>query len=181
MEGDVEMDKSYFGDKETNKHASKKLNAGRGAFGKEAVVVIKQSDGELHAENVGDTSTSTLHNQLLENVELGSTVYSDEYEAFEGLDLFYMYSTVKYSVGEYVEDKAHTNNSIESFWALMKRGYEGTYHKISPKHLHRYVMEFTGRQNIRKLDTVHQMQRMARNFDGKRDIKADNVLNAEAS
>ena len=63
---------------------------------------------------------------------------------------------MKLSIGEYVRDQAHTNG-IESFWAMLKRGYVGTFHKMSPKHLNRYVVEFAGRQNIRDLDTVKQM------------------------
>ena len=62
---------------------------------------------------------------------------------------------------------AHTNG-IESFWALMKRGYHGTYHHWSAKHLDRYVREFSGRHNIRELDTVDQMSSVARSMIGKR-------------
>ena len=62
---------------------------------------------------------------------------------------------------------AHTNG-IESFWVLLKRGYYGTYHKMSNKHLGRYVNEFAGRYNIRPLDTMTQMARVARSLSGKR-------------
>ena len=75
--------------------------------------------------------------------------------------------SVNHSVKEYVNGQAHTNG-IESFWALLKRGYHGTYHKMSPKHLHRYVDEFSGRHNIREQDTANQMAFIAKGFIGKR-------------
>ena len=74
---------------------------------------------------------------------------------------------MKHRVGQYVEGMVHTNG-IESFWALLKRGYTGTYHKMSVKHLHRYVAEFTGRQNVRSLDTIEQMCALALGMVGKR-------------
>ena len=77
------------------------------------------------------------------------------------------HQTVRHSVGEYVRDQAHTNG-IESFWALLKRGYVGTYHQMSPKHLKRYVREFAGRHNAREMDTIDQMKLVARGFDDKR-------------
>ena len=63
--------------------------------------------------------------------------------------------------------QAHTNG-IESFWAMLKRGYHGTYHKMSVKHLHRYVNEFAGRHNVRCLDTLEQMAYLAAGMDTKR-------------
>ena len=69
--------------------------------------------------------------------------------------------------GEYVRDQAHTNG-IESFWALLKRGYYGTYHKMSEKHLARYIGEFAGRHNAHAVDTIQQMVLMAQGMMGKR-------------
>ena len=74
---------------------------------------------------------------------------------------------MKHSVSEYVNGQAHTNG-IESFWAMLKRGYHGVYHKMSVKHLNRYVNEFTGRHNVRPLDTMKQMEEVVRGMEGKR-------------
>ena len=74
---------------------------------------------------------------------------------------------INHSVGEYVREKAHTNG-IESFWAMLKRGYDGTYHKMSEKHLGRYVTEFAGRHNVRELDTIEQMKAVAKGMVGKK-------------
>ena len=62
------------------------------------------------------------------------------------------HSSVNHSVGEYVNNQIHVNG-IESFWSMLKRGHMGTYHKMSKKHLNRYVAEFAGRYNQRRMDT----------------------------
>ena len=77
------------------------------------------------------------------------------------------HETVKHSISEYVNGMAHTNG-IESFWALLKRGYHGTYHHMSEKHLGRYVSEFAGRHNSRDADTIEQMSKIAERMVGKR-------------
>ena len=74
---------------------------------------------------------------------------------------------MNHSIGEYVREQAHTNG-IESFWAGLKRGYYGTYHRMSPKHLERYVTEFAGRHNTRELDTIDQMAFLAKGMVGKK-------------
>ena len=93
----------------------------------------------------------------------GAKVYTDDHRGYHGLP---NHESVKHSVGEYVDGMAHTNG-IESFWALL-RGYHGTYHKMSRKHLDRYVNEFAGRHNIREEGTRVQMAQMARGMVGKR-------------
>ena len=77
------------------------------------------------------------------------------------------HESVKHSIGEFVRDMAHTNG-LESFWSLLKRGHDGTFHHLSPKHLDRYVSEFLRRHNIRNADTVDQMAIIAKDMVGRR-------------
>ncbi len=92
-------------------------------------------------------------------------MHSDEAAAYEGLPE-YVHEAVKHSDGEYVRGSVHTNG-IESFWALFKRGYYGTYHHKSVQHLGRYLREFGGRHNVRKADTEAQMEGLARGLVGR--------------
>ena len=153
--GSVEVDEAYFGGKERNKHASKKLKQGRGPVGKSAVVAIKNREtGRVKAQPVPRTDRLTLHATIKENVEPGSLVYTDEWRAYANL-VGYNHRVVNHSVGEYVKDMIHTNG-VESFWALLKRGYVGTFHHISPKHLWRYVNEFEERHNTRLMQPLER-------------------------
>jgi len=152
MGPEVEVDETFIGGKETNKHSNKKLKKGRGAVGKAVVVGIRSRDGSVRAAHLGGTDKATLHSYIKANVHPGSTVMTDEHAAYRGL-AGYEHHTVRHGAGEYVNEMAHTNG-IESFWALLKRGYVGVYHYMSFKHLHRYVGEFSNRQNTRLMGTM---------------------------
>ena len=165
--GPVEVDETFVGGKAKNMHAHKRKQVikGRGSVGKTAVVGAKdRQTNRVSAAVVKNVDQPTLQGFVAENVEPGAKVYTDDHGGYEGLP---NHETVRHSVKEYVNGQAHTNG-IESFWAMLKRGYVGTYHRMSAKHLHRYVDEFAGRHNVRTADTIDQMAAMVRGMDGKR-------------
>ena len=176
--GPVEVDETYFGGREANKHAHKKQRLGRGGIGKAAIAGAKdRATNEIHAEVVKATDAKTLQGFVGERAAPSATVYTDEAAAYKGMP--FNHESVRHSAGEYVDGMAHTNG-IESFWATLKRAHKGAFHKISPKHLQRYVNEFCWRHNIRDEDTIDQMTAMAARMSGKRmryrDLIADNGL-----
>lgn len=181
--GPVEVDETYFGGKRKNMSNAKRRElaeqgAGRGAVGKTAVVGMKDRETkQVRAKVVRNTDKPTLQGFVVEHTAPGATVYTDEAAAYEGLP--FEHESVKHSVAEYVRDQAHTNG-IESFWSMLKRAHTGTFHKMSPKHLNRYVNEFAGKHNIRDADTIDQMRHVVAGLVGKRlmyrDLIADNGL-----
>ena len=152
MTGTVAVDETYIGGKRRNMSNSKRRElaeqgVGRGAVGKAPVVGIRSRDGEVRAALVARVDKPTLQDAIRRNVTPDSTVDSDENASYRGMRE-YRHEAVTHSTSEYVRVQIHTNGT-ESFWSLLKRGYHGSFHKRSAKHLSRYVDEFQHRWNHR--------------------------------
>ena len=167
FEGPVEVDETFMGGLERNKHRSKRLKVGGGTGGKVVVAGMKdRATNQVRAAVMPNRERWVLQTFIRNRAKEGATVYTDDYSGYKRLQ-GYAHEPVNHSVGEYVRGKAHTQG-IESMWSMLKRGHKGTYHRMSWKHLNRYVGEFTGRHNMREMDTLDQMAQVVLGMNGKR-------------
>ncbi len=152
MDGLIAADESFFGGKNKNRHADKKIadSQGRSVKDKTPVFGMMQTGGNVHLSVVPDTKASTLKPIIQQMVAEGSIIVTDEWLGYSGLSKDFAHVVINHQENEYVRGAFHTNN-IENFWSLLKRGVYGIYHQVSPKHLHRYCDEFSYRFNARKV------------------------------
>ncbi len=164
--GPVEVDETYVGGKRRNMSKARRAKLeGRGPVGKATVVGVKDRETKVvRAEVVPDNRAETLKRFILDHIHPETIIFTDDAVAYQDLP---NHDSVKHSVAEYVRGQVHTNG-IESFWSMLKRAHMGTFHKLSVKHLNRYVQEFVGRHNIRYLDTMDQMAFVALGLVGRR-------------
>ncbi len=181
--GPVEADETYFGGLRRNmSNAKRKELTGRGPVGKTAVTGVKDREtNKVRARAVKRTDAETLQGYIAKQTNPEAKVYTDEATVYSNLP--FDHETVKHSVKEYVNGQAHTNG-IESFWAMLKRAHKGTFHKLSPKHLDRYIQEFAAKHNIRDEGTLEQMRSTVAGMVGRnllyRDLTAHNGLSSMA-
>ena len=142
-----------------------------------AVAGVKdRATGRVRASVVEQVDGPTLTGFVEGHAKPDAVVYTDEATAYTALANRH---AVKHGVGEWVRDQIHING-MESFWSMLKRAHMGTFHKLSPKHLDRYVQEFAGKHNMRNSGTLSQMRHTVARLVGRnllyRDLIADNGL-----
>ena len=174
LDGTVEVDETYIRRQRKKQARQQADQRGRGTVGKAGRSWRPLRDGKVTATVVDDTTRRTLHGFIHDRVRAGPPCTPTALTPTAGLGKVTTSIMLPYvhSVGEYVRGEVHTNG-VESFWSALKRGYYGTYHKMSFKHLRRYVAEFAARHNVRDFDTLDQMAALAKGMEGKRLMYTD--------
>lgn len=175
----VEMDETFIGGLEKNKHRSKRQHKGTGGVGKEAVYALVERSGSVRSHHVPAVTADNLKPIIEAHIDGATIVYTDEGATSKGLGrLFEKHESVNHSIGEYVRGDAHTN-TIEGYFSILKRGIHGVYHHVSQQHLKRYLAEFDFRYNERAALGVNDQaraDRLIRGIVGKRLMYKDSCV-----
>lgn len=166
LDGKVELDETYVGGKNHNRHRNKKVknSQGRSCKDKTPVLGMLQRDGKVVCRVVKNVSKKSLTAPILLHVKRTATLYTDEYNGYNVVGKIYERKIVCHGKGQYVDGDAYTN-TIEGFWSQVKRGIIGIYHKTSRKHLHRYINEFVFRYNTKDLSSVERFNLLLCNIN----------------
>lgn len=168
LSGDIEVDETFIGGKNKNRHANKKVkkSQGRSLIDKVPVFGLVQRGGKAVIMVVGSTKREELEPWILKIAEMTSTVHSDEWPGYDGLPKYINHLRVNHKKKEYVNGTTHTN-TIENIWSNIKRAIFGVYRVISRNHIQAYLHEFVLRYNTRKMSPNERFMHLISNIKGR--------------
>ena len=163
---DVEIDETYIGGKDKNRHSKKKIKNTQGRSLKDKIPVLGmvERNGKLNAIIVADVQSETLTKEVLKSIKQSANVYTDEWLGYKNISKYYKHYVVNHSSQEFVNANAYTN-TLECVWGILKRGILGIYHFTSKKHLQAYIDEFVFRYNTRRMTEQDRFKRFLSNIN----------------
>jgi transposase-like protein len=175
----IEIDETYIGGKEKNKHVGKRNRKNIGGTGKQVAFSLIERSGEVRSFHVANVSAKTLRPVLVKHASRKSVLNTDGAGQYRHMgEEFARHEVVNHEADEYVRGDAYTN-TIEGYFALLKRGVYGNFHNVSEQHLHRYLREFDFRFNNRHLSDAERADALLAGAKGKRLLyhQADKAAN----
>jgi transposase-like protein len=168
LSGIVEADETYIGGRRRGTRLEKSGRPGTKDKNKAAVLALVERDGRVRSFHVARVDSESLKGAIRQHVERDASIMTDEWRSYQGLGAeFASHETVAHSKYEYVRGAVHTN-TVEGYFATLKRGVNGTYHRISPAHLHRYLNEFDFRYSTRHESDSNRTIKALLGAEGKR-------------
>lgn len=163
----VEIDETYVGGKEANKHAHKRTPGSQGGAGKAIVLSLVERGGKVRSRHIANVTGKTLRDTIVTQVDRSSYIMTDEAPQYKKIgEEFSGHGSVNHSAEEYVRAYFYHTNTVEGYFSILKRGIVGVYHHTSTAHLHRYLAEFDFRYNNREANGVGDAERMAKSIQG---------------
>ena len=166
LDNDVELDETYVGGKNENRHRNKKFkqSQGRSFKDKTPVLGMLERGGKVNAIIVDNVQSHTLTKEILKKIKRTAKLHTDEWQGYNIVSRLYKHSIVRHNIGQYVDGNVYTN-TIEGFWGILKRGIIGVYHQVTRKHLQKYLDEFVFRYNTRNYEESERFNYLLSNAE----------------